>query len=51
MELLTERVEEDIQRRHEVLVNGKGSEEDDLAKLQTGRERFEVLLHRLDGNL
>lgn len=51
VKFLAERVQEDVKCGNEVLVRRQGPEEDDFAELQTRRERFKTLLHRLDGDL
>lgn len=51
VELLAERIQEDIQGWDKVVMRRKRSEEDDFSELQTRSKGFEVLLHRLYRNL
>jgi hypothetical protein len=51
VKLLTERVEEYIKCRNEMVMRWKCSEEYHFSKLQTRCEGFEILLHCLDSNL
>jgi hypothetical protein len=50
MEFLSQWVQEDIESRYEMRVNGQGAQKNDFAKLQAGRTRIKGFLHCLDRN-
>ena len=51
MQLLRDRIQEDVKSRDEMRVKRQRTQEDDLPQLQALVVRVEGLLHRLDGNL
>lgn len=51
VEFLRQRVEEDIESRHEVSMIGQCTQEDHFAKLHARSEGLKCLLHRLDCDL
>lgn len=51
MQLLRERIEENIKCRYEMSMDRQRAKEDDLPELEAWRERIECLLHRLDSDL